>query len=269
MPVSLPSTHRSPEPGRRTDPDSLRRRLCLGGAALLGLGGCAVGAPPPSRPSAEAGVVPFSSTRRTGPEIDGWHEHIMRRDLPTTRYQAVDDEGRTVAHAVADRSTSGLRCDVDIDPQATRWLEWQWKVNELPEQATVSVDHLDDSPARVVVAFDGDLAALSLRDLIFQEQVQLFTGHALPFATLMYVWDAQAPIGSVFQYWRSGRIRYLVVESGPGNTGRWMKYRRDVVADYRHVFGGDPGRIRSVGVLTDSDDLKLRSEAWFGDLVFR
>jgi Protein of unknown function (DUF3047) len=82
------------------------------------------------------------------------------------------------------------------------------------------------------------------------------------------VWDGQAPLESVFAYPRTARIRYLVVDSGDADTGRWLGHRRNVVDDYRRVFGGEPGRIRSVGVLTDSDDLRTRSEAWYGDLAF-
>jgi len=59
-----------------------------------------------------------------------------------------------------------------------------------------------------------------------------------------------------------------VVESGATHTGRWQRYRRNVSEDYRRVFGGEPGSILSVGLLTDRDDLKSHSEAWYGDLKF-
>ncbi|MES1265133.1 MAG: DUF3047 domain-containing protein, partial [Variovorax sp.] len=95
-----------------------------------------------------------------------------------------------------------------------------------------------------------------------------FTGYALPYATLMYVWDGQAPPESVLRYRRSDRIRYLVVESGARRAGQWLAYRRNVVEDYQRAFGSEPGRVRSVGVMTNSDDLKTHSEAWFGDLAF-
>ena len=246
-----------------------RRRLCVGAAALVGLAGCGtVGVVPAERTRAGMGIVPFSASRTLGTLPAGWREQVMRRDLPSTHYVVAERDDRTVVHAVAERSTSGLRCDVDIDPEATPWLSWEWRVDQLALDATVARDELDDSPARVIVAFDGDLSGLTPLELIFQEQVELFTGHTLPFATLMYVWDGQAAPESVFQYPRTGRIRYLVVESGAGNTGRWKTYRRNVVEDYRRVFGGEPGRICSVGILTDSDDLKTRSDTWFGDLAF-
>lgn len=227
-----------------------------------------VGVVPAEPARSDAGIVPFSTSRRLGALPTGWHEQVMRRDLPSTHYLIAERDQRRVVHAVAERSTSGLRCDVDIDPTVTPWLNWEWRVDRVAPGATVASDELDDSPARVIVGFDGDVSGLTRRELIFQEQVELFTGYALPFATLMYVWDGQAAPESLFQYPRTGRIRYLVVESGAGNTGRWQRYRRNVVEDYRRVFGGEPGRIRSVGILTDSDDLKTRTDAWFGDLAF-
>jgi hypothetical protein len=246
-----------------------RRRWCLGAAALLGLAGCGTpGRRPPAPVAPGAGVVPFSASPLLGQLPVGWQEQVMRRDKPVTRYQTAQRDGRTVLHALAERASSGLRCDVDIDPADTPWLEWEWRVDALATAATVAVDELDDSPARVVVAFDGDRSTLSWRELAFQDQVEAFTGYTLPFATLMYVWDGQAPLESVFAYPRTARIRYLVVETGEANTGRWLGHRRNVVDDYRRVFGGEPGRIRSVGVLTDSDDLRTRSEAWYGDLEF-
>jgi hypothetical protein len=98
--------------------------------------------------------------------------------------------------------------------------------------------------------------------------VELFTGTTLPFATLMYVWDPNAATERVVAYPRTSRVQYLVVESGTAAVGRWHSYRRNVVEDYRRVFGGEPGRIRHVGLLADSDDLKLRTDSWFANLAF-
>lgn len=250
-----------------------RRRWCLaaGSAAALALAGC--GTPPrlawPPAPTPGGGTVPpLSGTPGPDGLPAGWAEHVMRRDRAPTRYEPVEHDGRRAVHAVADSATSGLRCDVDIDPEATPWLHWSWQVAEVPDDATVAVDERDDSPARVVIAFDGDLGRLSLRDRLFHEQVELFTGQPLPYATLMYTWDGAAPVGTVLHYPRSSRIRYLVVEQGSAAAGHWRHYRRHVADDYRRVFGEPPGRIRHVGILTDSDDLKRHLEAWFCDLDF-
>lgn len=192
----------------------------------------------------------------------------MRRDRGLTVYESVERDGRRAVHAVADASTSALRCDVDIDPLSTPWLSWEWCVDRFPDNISVADDERDDSPARVVVAFDGDDATLAPRDRMFREMVEFLTGTALPFATLMYVWDGQAEPESVLAYPRTGRVQYLVVESGAASAGRWLGYRRNVADDYRRVFRAEPGRIRHVGLLADSDDLKLRTESWFANLAF-
>ncbi len=235
-----------------------RRHWCLGAAGLLA--GC--GALPLRREPRPSVLPPLVG------EAAAWQPHVMRRDRELTIYEPVERDGRQAMHAVAQRSTSGLRCDVDIDPRATPWLTWEWRVDHFPEGATVAEDERDDSPARVVVSFDGDEAALAPRDRMFREMVEFLTGTVLPFATLMYVWDGQVPAEKVVAYPRTGRVQYLVVESGTARSGRWLGYRRNVVEDYRRVFGGEPGRIRHVGLLAESDDLKLRTESWFANLGF-
>lgn len=217
----------------------------------------APGAPPPFSTPCNAGIVPRD-----------WHPHVMRRDLPVTDYRCGVLDGRPALHAVAQSSTSGLRCDVDIDPVRTPWIRWSWRVDRFPAEASIANDDRDDSPARVVLAFDGDVRTLGLRDRMFNDLVELVTGQPLPFATLMYSWDGHAALEQVIAYPRSSRIQYVVVESGLQHTGRWLSYRRNVRDDYRRVFGGEPGRIRHVGVLTDGDDLKKVVEGWYGDIAF-
>jgi len=255
--------HHPTLPGRR-------RLLRLGGAALgtaatgLLASGCTSIAP---TGPARSDVPRFSTSDRLGSLPEGWRLHVTRPDRPVTAYGLAQSDGRTALHAIAQNATSGVRCDVDIDLAERPWLRWEWRVNQIPAEATVADDDVDDSPARLVLGFAGDPGRLTLRDRLFADQVELFTGGALPFATLCYVWDGQAAREAVLPYARSGRIRYLVVESGSGGLGQWHAYRRNVVADYQRVYGEPPGRLIGVGVLTDSDDLKGSAEAWYGDLV--
>ena len=265
-PISLDHRVAQPTlPGRR-------RLLRLGSAALgaaaaggsLLTSGCASIAPTgPTRSE----VPPFSSSDRLGGLPDGWRLHVTRPDRPVTGYGLTRIDKRTALHARSQSSTSGVRCDVDIDLAERPWLRWEWRVDQVTAEATVADDDQDDCPARVVLGFAGDSSRLSLRDRLFADQVDLFTGVPLPFATLCYVWDGQAAAEAVLPYARSGRIRYLVVESGSAGSGQWHAYCRNVVADYQRVYGEAPGRLVGVGVLTDSDDLKGSAEAWYGDLV--
>jgi hypothetical protein len=248
----------------------VRRRL-LGaalGAATAGGGlltsGCASMAPAAPAPG---DVVPFSTSNRIGALPEGWRLHVTRPDRPVTGYSLTRIDNRVALHAQSQAGTSGMRCDVDIDPVQRPWLRWEWRVDQVTPEATVADDDQDDCPARLVLGFAGDTSRLSLRDRLFADQVELFTGEPLPFATLCYVWDGQAAPESVLPYPRSTRIRYLVVESGSAGTGQWHAYRRNIVADFQRVYGETPGRLMGLGVLTDSDDIKNTAEAWYGDLV--
>ena len=255
-------------------PDGQRRAwlAALGLAGVAGLGGCAglrPGAPAPidepGLPPAQQ-VLPFSGAL-PGSSLAGWRPYALRRDVRQTRYAVARDGQRQVLHALASSSATGLRCAVQIDPKALGQLHFSWRVRDAPARADVAQAALDDCPARLIVAFDGDNSRLPLRDRLFYEQVELFTGQRLPYATLMYVWDGgRHALESVHANHRSRRIQYLTVESGAERAGRWLNYQRDVVADYQRVFDEAPGSIIGVGVLTDADALKLQLEAWYGDI---
>lgn len=243
----------------------------LGGMTLLSpLVGCAT--PPATEPADEtaapASAVPLFSAAPAGALPAGWRPYAMRRDLKPTRYVVVQDGAHKVLHARAAASATGLRCAVRIDPARFGSLRFSWRVREAPVQADVGVAEYDDCPARLILAFGGDDARLPMRDRLFFEQVELFTGQRLPFATLMYVWDGGThALESVHRNHRSARIQYLTVESGAHRCGHWLYYERDIVADYQRVFGELPGPVIGVGVLTDADALKTDLEAWYGDIT--
>lgn len=244
-------------------PDELRRTLLLAAPLVaLGLVGCATVRRREQLPLA---VAPFSTAPRTDGLPPGWEELVLRRDLPRTRYQVAGLPGRRVLHA-SGHGASGLRHKLHADPIASPWLEWSWRTREVPAGMNVERSETDDSPARLAVAFQGDERRLAFRDRALYELVELITGERLSYATLMYVWDAQLPVGTIANYARTSRIRYLVVESGPERTGRWLRYRRNLAADFRQVFGEDPGVVESVGVITDGDDLRVELDTLYGDI---
>ena len=58
----------------------------------------------------------------------------------------------------------------------------------------------------------------------------------------------------------------VVVESGPVKAGTWIVEQRDILADYRHLFGGEPRQIGAVAVMTDTDNTGGEATAWYGDI---
>lgn len=169
----------------------------------------------------------------------------------------------------ADDSVSILRQRFAAPLAGGQHLSFQWKADGLPRDADLAVADRSDSPVGVLLAFDGDRSRWTPRDHRFSELTRLLTGEELPYATLAYVWSPAAPVGTVVVNPRSGRIRKLVLDSGVTELGRWRRHERDLQADFRLAFGEDPGPLRAVALMTDTDNTRSRLTAWYGPLHLR
>ena len=101
-------------------------------------------------------------------------------------------------------------------------------------------------------------------DAPLQDLTEALTGEPLPYATLMYVWCNACPPESVIVNPRTDRVRKLAVESGPTHLGQWRSYRRDVKADFEKAFGEPPGALLGLAIMTDTDNTRSTTRAWYG-----
>ncbi len=145
-----------------------------------------------------------------------------------------------------------------------RDLRFSWWVQASIAGASVAKAEREDAPARLLLGFAGDARRLTPRNRMLFELAEALTGEPPPFATLMYVWDDQHPVGSVVVNPRSDRIRKIVVDSGAQHLRQWRDHQRDVVADFERAFGEAPGALQSVALMTDSDNTGSMAQAWYG-----
>lgn len=176
-------------------------------------------------------------------------------------------DGRPMMAVHSMAAMSVLRKAVNVEPDHLSTLRFSWRMTALIPGADMTVREKDDA-LRLVLAFDGDRSRLSARDHMMSELARTLTGEEMPYATLMYVWSNQRELGSVIPNSRTDRIRKLVLESGSGGLGRWLDYERDIRADYRRVFGEEPGRLLAVALMTDTDNTRSTAQAWYGPLSF-
>jgi hypothetical protein len=127
----------------------------------------------------------------------------------------------------------------------------------------------EDSPVRLVISFAGDLDKLPFDDRLFFDQIKGFTGQQLPYAALMYIWENRAPKNSIIPNPHTSRIKMVVAESGREKLGVWQDQSRDIYADFKRAFGEEPGRITSIGLMTDTDNTGENVHAYYGDMVFK
>lgn len=220
----------------------MRRLLTLCLAALLA--GCATTTPPP-------------------PAADGW-QALKLPGKKATRYSWTEKDGRPALEAASERSASIWRKRLDPALESVGEVSFSWWAQGLIPHASVADIEREDAVARVIFGFDGDIDKLPMRTRMKFELAQALTGESPPYATLMYVWDSQLPVGTVVINPRSDRIRKIVVDSGPAELRRWRDHRRDLAADFRLAFGEAPGPLMSMAVMTDSDNSRASARTWYG-----
>ena len=194
-------------------------------------------------------LAPFSPSARTVYAIELVLEEVLTNEIK---------------YAFDDHAEHPIDLTVRLEPDALQTLRFSWRVNSLIDRADVRRRETEDSPARIVLAFDGDHGALPLKDRSLFELAELVTGERPPYATLMYVWDNGAPLESVVINPRSDRIRKIVVESGPEHLRQWREHERDIAGDYRRAFGEAPGALIGIGLMTDADNTGTSATAWYG-----
>ncbi|MGH8762531.1 MAG: DUF3047 domain-containing protein [Nitrosospira sp.] len=179
-------------------------------------------------------------------DLSGWQSKSF---TGKTRYSLENTDGRTALRADSSAAASGLYREVNVELGKTPILNWTWKVGNTLAGADERTRSGDDYSARVYVIFSGGLMFWRTR-------------------AINYVWSNKQAVGSSWSNAYTGNARMIAVESGPGRIGQWVNERRDVRADYQRLFGGEPGRVDAVAIMTDSDDTGATATAWYGDIWF-
>lgn len=236
--------------------------LCV----LLFAAGCSSLSPQNIKEDAAQAPTPWSRASVGGQDATAW-KHLKFPGKSPSRFVYVRESGREAIWATAKSSVSMLRQDVRIEPSQLGDVRFSWKVPELMADADMAIKETDDCSVRVVLAFEGDRSRFSAKNAMLSELARLLTGEELPYATLMYVWSKTKPVGTVIFNPRTDRIRKIVVESGNSRLDRWVDYKRDIRADFAKAFGEEPGAMVSISLMTDSDNTKSNTQAWYGPLT--
>lgn len=174
----------------------------------------------------------------------------QRWGSPAYDFTVVEDGGRRALHLRSAGDSSTVSKEIKVSLKETPVLEWSWKVIALPKGADSRRKETDDQAAQLYVTWAR-----------FPETVRS--------RIIGYVWDTTAPAGTVVKSGKTGTITYVVVRSGPAELGRWLTERRNVVDDYRRIYGEEPDDPSLLTFGIDSDDVKGTAESFMGAIVFR
>jgi hypothetical protein len=217
---------------------------------------------PKASPKLKAAAHRLLRTPATTPD---WETFVFpgKRFEPFEPVVVLEQEALRVR---AQNSVSILR--QRFEPVLARFgrLSFSWRVDGLPHRADLSQAALADSPVRVVLAFEGDRQRWHQKAHRLSEMSRLFTGEELPYATLVYVWSVVDAPGRVVMNPRTDRIRKIVLDSGTEGLGHWRHHVRDIRSDFLLAFGEEPGPLRAVALMTDTDNTQSKLTAWYGSL---
>lgn len=173
-----------------------------------------------------------------------WKEHAFKS---RSSYQV---EGDTL-HAVSQGTSSMLYQEAHVRPSDRPFLTWQWKAVQFPANKKgrdLADKSNNDFTGRVYALFKG-------RSPVAADVIQ-------------YVWDDRYPEGAFSESPFLGNVRILVVQSGPSQD--WVSEKRDLMEDYRRLFGRNPRwPLTAVGIMSDSDNTKTRSEIYYRNLSLK
>jgi hypothetical protein len=178
-----------------------------------------------------------------------WKEQTWGK--PAYDLEIVSDNGQPVLHlrSKGDSSTISRDLKASVDLNETPILEWRWKVITLPTGGNACQKSTDDEAAQVYVAW-------------------LRSPEAVRSRIIGYVWDSTAPAGTICKSQKTATVTYVVLRSGSDELGKWITERRNVVEDFRKIYGEAPDKPTSLSLAIDSDDTRSSAESFIGPTAF-
>ena len=149
-------------------------------------------------------------------------------------------------HLKSVKSSFSLERGVDVDPMATPYLAWTWKVTQLPPTGDFRRASTDDQAAQILVAF-ADRRVLT------------------------YIWDTNAPKGTLQSASSIPLVHVfaVVAESGTADANRWVPEVHNVAADYERAFGKGAPHVKGLRLQINTQHTGATAESYFGEVAFR
>ena len=171
-----------------------------------------------------------------------WH---VRGDTEAahTIYRVMVENNNQFLHADANQQAIQIGLVRRFSPREFSVVRWRWRVLQLPPNGDESRKETHDSAAGVYIIFD---------NTVFPRIIK-------------YVWSTTLPVGTRVRNPLYERAKIIVLESGTAGLGEWRQETVNVYADYKTLFGAEPGEVHSIGVASSSSFTKSRVIADYDD----
>ncbi|HMH53401.1 MAG TPA: DUF3047 domain-containing protein [Candidatus Acidoferrum sp.] len=179
----------------------------------------------------------------------GWRAYATLGGRPAYDFMVTEDGGRRALAVRSRDEHSTIAREVTVDLEATPILEWSWKILELPAGADVRARATSDLTAHVLVVWPRVPEMLRSR-------------------IIAYAWGTREPAGAVEPSRKTRTVTFFILRSGAESLGQWVTERRDVVEDYRRVYGERPDNPRAIAISIDTNDTHASAAGFIGSIAF-
>ena len=140
-------------------------------------------------------------------------------------YSVRMEGGKKFLHADSTKSWAQLGVEKEWALKEFPFLQWQWRAVLFPTNSNEREKSKNDSVLGVYVVF----------------------GHWPFVRAIKYIWSDTLPVGTSFASPYSKETRMIVIKTGRSQAGRWVTEKRDVLQDYRHLYGEEEKKSDSHG----------------------
>ena len=179
----------------------------------------------------------------------GWQGH--KWGSPKYDFTVVQDGDKKALLLKSDNESSSITKELKVDAKQYPIIEWRWKVIEVPPRGDARKADTDDEAAQLYVTFPRFPTAVRSR-------------------IIGYIWDSTQPVGATFPSDKVSTVRFIVVRSGSTDLGKWITESRNVIEDFKKLYGEEPDEM--VGAITisiNSQNTRARAESAFGEILFK
>ena len=150
---------------------------------------------------------------------------------------------------IAKHMTFPLREKQELNIYETPILNWKWRVHDIPEGANEDSKYNNDTAASIYVAFD-------LGRVLFKKVPK----------SIRYTWSSSLSVGTELSKFH-GNQKIIVIGTGKEGLGEWKSYQRNIVEDYKRLFGDDPPQTPlAILILSDGNSTNKNAKADYDDI---
>ena len=186
---------------------------------------------------------------------------------PPTLFDIVELDNKKVLRVRTDKSYGNVVHDWKAPIEN---LKFRWRLDTGLLKASLKSKTTEDVALKVCISFNMPIDAVPSSERALFKLAQFFSRDKLPTATLCYIWAHTEPVGTEQASPYTGRVRYIVVNSGETQLKTWQEHTRNVGADFLKVFGAESSAIPTVSAIivgADSDNTGSSSLGYVADIA--